>query len=416
MKGELCAEGIPLKTLARKYGTPLYVYSAGAFSSRFQELKKGLSSLDHLICFAVKANSNLAILKHLAKEGAGMDLVSGGELYRALEAGVSPKKIVFSGVGKSADEMAVALRAGIHSFNVESSSELVLLDRVARKLKKKAPVAIRFNPDVDPKTHPHISTGLKQNKFGIEKSEVLAIAGSIQMLRQIEFKGISIHIGSQLTSLAPLDQAYERTRELIEKLNRILPEPLSFVDLGGGLGITYKDEKPPEASAYCKLILKHFGPKNRTAPPLRVLIEPGRSIAGNSGVLVSQVLHRKENAGKDFLIVDAAMNDLMRPALYDGFHDILPLEQKLNRGKKTKIDVVGPVCESTDCLAGDRRLSNELKSGDLIALMSAGAYGFSMANNYNSRPKPAEILVKNKNARVIRKREIYADLIRGERF
>ena len=411
----LSTDHVTLSEIAKKTGTPVYVYSAAALLKPLKELQQGLAGIDHLVCFAVKSNSNIAVLKLLASHGAGMDLVSGGELFRAEKAGVSADKIVFSGVGKTRQEMATALNAGIFSFNVESLAELHTLSKVAVACKKLARVALRFNPDIDAKTHPYISTGLKKNKFGMTEKEILKIARSAaegsKNFSGILFEGISIHIGSQILTLAPLDQAFTRLRKLVDRLAEILPQPLTFVDLGGGVGISYqKKEKAPSLKKYCALILKHFA-----ASGLKVLIEPGRTISGNAGVLVSEVLFRKSHDKKDFLIIDAGMNDLVRPALYDSYHDVVPVE-KTARANLRKVDIVGPVCESSDCFAVDRLLPASLAAGDLVAILSAGAYGLSMSSNYNTRPKPPEVLVQDGKFRVIKKREDYDDLIRGELF
>ncbi len=416
---ELGASGVPLRRIAEQVGTPVYVYSSEAFLKPLRALQDGLKGIDHVVCFAVKSNSNLAILKMLSQAGAGMDLVSGGELFRAGLAGVPGSRIVFSGVGKTREEMQQALAyengRGIFSFNVESVAELRLLSEVASAAGRTAPVALRFNPDVNAKTHPYISTGLKKNKFGVRKSEILEIAKNISRYPGIEFRGISVHIGSQLLSLSPLNDAFKLARGLMDELNRVLPKPLSFVDLGGGIGITYKNEKAPDIAAYCKIVLKHFGPTARLAHPIRVLLEPGRVISGNSGALVSRVLYRKERKEKDFLVVDAAMNDLMRPSLYGSYHEIVPVRRPKG-GAKKKADVVGPVCETGDCFATDRPLPRKLDSGDLVAILSSGAYGFTMASNYNSRPRPAEVLVERGSFRVIRNRETLDDLVRGEQL
>ena len=413
-KKTLSTGGIPLVDIADQFGTPVYVYSADAFLTPLRELQKGLKDVDHLICFAVKSNSNLAVLKMLSEAGAGMDLVSGGELYRASLAGVPSDKIVFSGVGKTPGEMIEALERGIFSFNVESIPELLTLDAVAQKMEVKANVALRFNPDVDAKTHPYISTGLKKNKFGLQKAEILDVAKNIGNYPGIEFKGLSIHIGSQLLSLSPMKDAFTRVLDLIKKLDLILPMPISFVDLGGGVGITYKNEKAPTLKDYCKLIIQFFGPKAGLKHPLKLLIEPGRSLSGNSGVLLTEVLYRKARGTKDFLVVDAAMNDLIRPALYGSYHEIVAVDQAQTKGPKKKTDIVGPVCESSDCFASDRPLSPKLQSGDLMAILSAGAYGFTMSSNYNTRPRPPEVLVREGKVELIRDRENYDDLIRGE--
>ncbi|MCM2280078.1 MAG: diaminopimelate decarboxylase [Oligoflexia bacterium] len=411
----LTVDGVPLPEIAESTGTPVYVYSAEGLLRPFRELKKGLEGLDPLICFAVKSNSNVAILRLLANEGAGMDIVSGGELYRAGIAGVPGRDIVFSGVGKTPGEMARALEygeTGIFSFNVESEPELHMLSAVAQHMGRTAPIALRFNPDVDPKTHPYISTGLKKNKFGLNRKEILEIARDVSRYPGITIRGISIHIGSQLLSLAPLEDAFKRTRALLSELETLLPEPIRFVDLGGGVGITYRNEKTIPIPRYCAMIRKHFGPGARSGRPLKILIEPGRSISGNAGVLLSEVLYRKMRKEKDFLIVDAGMNDLVRPSLYGSFHDIVPVARM--NGVRKKTDVVGPVCESGDCFASERPLPRKLDQGDLVAILSAGAYGFAMAGNYNSRPRAPEVLARNGRFELIRERETYEDLVRGE--
>jgi len=417
-KNVLTSEKVPLNEITKKTGTPVYVYSADAFLKPLQELKKGLKGIDHLICFALKSNSNIAILKLLGDAGAGMDLVSGGELYRANAAKIPAERIVFSGVGKTPEEMKTALefkKKGIYSFNVESVHELDTLSQVASQLKRKARVALRFNPDVDPKTHPYISTGLKKNKFGLNRSEIIQIVQNLKSYPGIDLRGISIHIGSQLLSLSPLDDAFSRLRTLVNSLNSTLAHPLEFVDLGGGVGISYQDEKAPSLQDYCNMIQKHFGPESRMKHPLRVLIEPGRTLSGNSGVLVTQVLYRKDRSQKDFLVVDAAMNDLIRPALYGSFHQVVPVKKTLSK-KLKKTDLVGPVCESADCFASDRDLPENLQQGDLLAILSAGAYGFTMASNYNSRPRPPEVLVQDGQFKIIRERESYEDLVRREKL
>jgi diaminopimelate decarboxylase len=410
---ELSTDGVNLSTIARKTGTPVYVYSANAFLKPLQELQRGLKSIDHLICFAVKSNSNVSILQLLGKAGAGMDLVSGGELYRVTKARIPMKRVVFSGVGKTEKEIATALDGGIFSFNVESLPELKLIDRVARAKKKRAGVALRFNPDVNAKTHPYISTGLKKNKFGMNRQEILALLPELSKLKGVELHGLSIHIGSQLLSLSPLEEAFQRLKELVVEVEKVVSEPLRFLDLGGGLGISYESKKirSPSIRDYCKLVLKHFGKKTAFSSK-KIVLEPGRLLSGNSGVLVSEVLFRKKRGPKDFLIIDAAMNDLIRPALYGSFHDLIPVKKTSGPTKLT--DIVGPVCETSDCFATDRKISSGLQSGDLIAILSSGAYGFSMASNYNSRPRPPEVLIQNGKIKIIRKRETYQDLIRGE--
>ena len=407
--GELKVDGVSLSEIAKKNGTPVYVYSAQAFLKPLQDLQRGLRGLDHLICFAVKSNSNISILKMLGRAGAGMDLVSGGELFRVRKAGVPGGLIVFSGVGKTEEEIETALENKIFSFNVESLPELRLINRVALRKKTHARVALRFNPDVNAKTHPYISTGLKKNKFGLNRKEIIAALPEILKLKSITIAGLSIHIGSQLLSLKPLEASFMKLKDLAREIEPKLHKPLEFFDLGGGVGISYEIEKAksPSISDYCALIQKHFSSGSK-----KIVLEPGRLIAGNSGVLISEVLFRKKRTSKDFLIIDAAMNDLLRPALYGSFHDMLPVKKV---GGSTRLtDIVGPVCETSDCFASDRKISSKLDSGDFIAILSSGAYGFSMASNYNSRPRPPEVLVQNGRTKVIRKRETYQDLVRGE--
>jgi diaminopimelate decarboxylase len=415
VNGNLAAEGVSVEKVADAVGTPVYIYSAKAFLSPLRELQAELRGMEYLICFAAKSNSNIAILKLLRDAGAGVDLVSGGELHRAGIAGFPADRVVFSGVGKTPGEMARALEydgSGIFSFNVESVAELEVLNAVAAELGRKAPVALRFNPDVDAKTHPYISTGLKKNKFGLERSEILAIAGDLGRFPHISLQGISIHIGSQLLSLSPLRDAFGRLAKLVRQINAITGKELKFVDLGGGIGISYGKEKSPDLRRYGALIRKHFGPGSGN--PIKVVLEPGRSISGNSGILVSEVLYRKERRNKDFLVIDAAMNDLMRPSLYGSYHEIVPVKQAKTRLKKRRMDIVGPICETADCFGTDRALPSTLNRGDLVAILSAGAYGFSMSSNYNARPRPPEVLVQEGGFKVIRDRENYDDLVRGE--
>ncbi|MBI2712568.1 MAG: diaminopimelate decarboxylase [Bdellovibrio sp.] len=416
-KQVLTCEGVSLKTIAEKVGTPTYVYSAGSFLNSYRKLDQGLSGLSHQICFAMKSNSNLSILRLLASQGSGLDVVSGGELYRAQKAGVAGERIVFSGVGKTVQEMREGLSyggKGIFSFNVESLPELTTLNQVASQMKTKARVALRFNPDVDPKTHPYISTGIKKNKFGMNRKEILEVLKNLDRFPAIEIKGISIHIGSQLLSLSPLADAFDRLASLVDFSSEKFGLNLEFLDLGGGLGISYGPEKSVPVSKYCELIQKKFGKKSKYQGRFKIVLEPGRQIAGNSGVLLTQVLYRKERKSQDFLIVDGGMNDLIRPALYSSHHEIVPVQQELLKGPKKKARVVGPVCESSDFFAKDRPLPLRLKEGDLLAVLSAGAYGFSMAGQYNSRPLVAEVLVQDGKFEVIRTRNSYTDLIQGE--
>lgn len=411
---ELSTEGVPLEKLAREFGTPLYVYSREAFLRPLRTLQQGLEEIRPLVCFAVKANSNLSVLRLLQEEGAGMDLVSLGEMKRAILAGTPVGRIVFSGVGKSDAEIEEALKHSIHSFNVESTAELARLSELAQKKGKVAPVALRFNPDVNPKTHPYISTGLKRNKFGLNRKEIVAIARSANEYPGVSLRGLSIHIGSQILSLSPFDEAFRKLTDLAIELDELLSEPLEFLDLGGGLGITYGREKPPTIENYCKTVLKHFGRKSRLYGRYRILLEPGRTLAGNAGVLLTRVLYRKKRDKKDFLVVDAAMNDLLRPSLYGSHHGIVALQERIEKAKRIRTDVVGPVCESSDCFASDRLLSSKLDSGDYVAILSAGAYGMSMSSSYNTRNRPAEVLVSKGVYRLIRKRETFEDQVRLE--
>ncbi|MBC7384916.1 MAG: diaminopimelate decarboxylase [Cryobacterium sp.] len=413
-RGTFSAEKVSLSKLAEEFGTPLYVYSKAAFSEPFNQLTQALGDVPHLLCFAVKANSNLSVLAHLAKIGAGMDLVSSGELKRALRAGSASSKIVFSGVGKTRSEIEEALAASIFSFNVESISELSLLSECAMAVGKTARVALRFNPDVDAQTHPYISTGLKENKFGLDRSEILKIGSQKAKYPGVEISGLSIHIGSQILSLSPFEDAFIKTKRMAAELEKKLGHPLSFLDLGGGVGITYDREKPPTIAAYAKLITKHFGSKSDLKSRYRILLEPGRMFAGNAGVLLSRVLHRKPRKGKDFVIVDAGMNDLARPALYGSYHGILPVEKSRGLGKQSKCDIVGPVCESSDCFAKSRKFPDRLRAGDLIAFLSTGAYGMTMASEYNTRSRPAEILVDQGHYELVRRRETFEEMIDAE--
>lgn len=411
--GVLNADGVSLRKIAEEHGTPTYVYSAEGFLAPLRALQKGLNGLDTLVCFAMKSNSNLSVLKLLADAGAGTDLVSGGELFRAKRAGVPSERIVFSGVGKTVREIREALLQKIYSFNVESEAELQRISETAAAMGTVAPVALRFNPDVDAKTHPYISTGLKKNKFGLERAEILKIARNSDRYPGIAIHGLSIHIGSQLLALSPLGDSFQRIKSLAQEVEKLLGHSLRFLDLGGGVGITYKSERPPEISKYCALIQKHFGKKSDVREKYRILLEPGRLISGNAGVLLSRVLYRKTRKSKDFLIIDAAMNDLLRPSLYGSYHAIVPVEK--SRSSKTRTtDVVGPVCESSDCFVSDVKLPAALGSEDLVAILSSGAYGSSMSSNYNSRPRAAEVLIRDGKVEVVRQRETYEDLIRGE--
>jgi len=403
--GQLYCEEVPVSKIAGEVGTPLYLYSHATLRQHFRAFDGAFSDVPHLTCFAMKSNSNLAILRLFALEGGGADIVSGGELYRALRAGVEPKKIVYSGVGKTVEDMEYALRSEILMFNVESTQEIMLLNEIAGRLGKKAPIAIRVNPDVDPETHPYISTGLKENKFGIDIGKALEDYTLAAGLRNLRVAGVSCHIGSQLTRVSPFVDALQKLKVLIGKL-RDSGIAVEYLDLGGGLGITYNKEEPPHPREYAEALKKELDEKD-----LIVVLEPGRVITGNAGILVTKVLYVKSTPEKKFVIVDAAMNDLIRPSLYGSFHGIEPV--KLSEKQRVKADVVGPICESTDFLAKDREMV-AFETGDLVAVMSAGAYGFSMSSNYNSRPRAAEVLGKGDRYYVIRARENYEDLVRGE--
>jgi diaminopimelate decarboxylase len=404
-KDNLHVEGVSLSKIIKQVGSPTYVYSYGALRSHFAEYQKAFTGLRHLICYSMKCNSNLAILRAFTQLGSGIDIVSQGELFRALQAGASPKKIVFSGVGKTEAEMAFALKKNILMFNVESEDELEALERVARKLHKTAPVALRVNPNIDPKTHPYITTGMKKSKFGIQYEDALTVYRHARRLKHLKIIGIDCHIGSQLTEVDPFVDALQRVLRLVDRLGADGTR-IQYLDLGGGLGIRYKQETPPTPQQYARALRRELRDRDFT-----LIFEPGRSLMGNAGILLTQVLYTKDRDHKRFLIVDAAMNDLIRPAFYQSFHEILPV--KRSKRPLEKVDVVGPVCESGDFLATDRRLPR-MKSGEAMAVMSAGAYGFSMASNYNTRPKACEVLVKGNRFFVIRRRETYPDLVRGE--
>ncbi len=408
--GELHAENIALSHIAREFNTPCYVYSKAALTQAFTDFKAGLAGTNHLVCFAVKANPNIAILNVFAKLGAGFDIVSGGELARVLAAGGDPQKIVFSGVGKTADEMRAALNAGIFCFNVESRSELTRLNNVAGEMGKIAPVSLRVNPNVDAKTHPYISTGLKNNKFGVAFEDAISVYEQAAAMPNIAVHGVDCHIGSQITELAPFIEALDLILGLVDALET-RGIKISHIDVGGGIGITYSDETPPEFTAYAKAILEKINARN-----VKLLFEPGRALVGNAGVLLTKVEYLKPSEAKNFAIVDAAMNDLMRPALYDAYHDIQAVNPRENTdaGEVSTYEIVGPVCESGDFLGHDRKLN--LKEGDLLAIMSAGAYGMSMASNYNTRGRTVEIMVDGDKAFVIRQREKIADLFALEQL
>ena len=404
----LHCENVPLPRIAEEVGTPCYVYSHATLTHHFIVFDGAFDTVDHLTCFAVKANSNIAILSLLGSMGAGMDIVSGGELYRAIKAGISPKKIVYSGVGKSVQEIDYALSEGILMFNIESFEELELINERAKNLGVKAPIALRVNPDVDPQTHPYISTGMKKNKFGIDMKLALDAYTRASELDHVEIVGVDCHIGSQLTDTAPFVEAIGKIKELVHEL-RQRNIGIRYVDIGGGLGITYDQEKPPHPTEYAEAVLREM-----RGLECQFILEPGRVIVGNAGILLTKVLYNKKSPLKHFVIVDAGMNDLIRPSLYDAFHAILPVHRDPSRGTEV-VDVVGPICESGDFLARGRSLQIQ-SSGDLLAVMSAGAYGFSMSSNYNSRPRAAEVLVRDDRYEVIRERETWEDLIRLERI
>ncbi len=404
----LFCEDIPLERLAKEQGTPCYLYSHATLTRHFHAFDRAFSSVPHLIAFAMKANSNLAILRLMASQGSGADIVSGGELFRALQAGIAPSKIVFAGVGKSYEEIAYALDSDILLFNVESSAELQVINEVARGKRKHARVALRVNPDIDPNTHPYISTGLKKSKFGIGADRAVEEFTKAVSLSNIQVIGVHAHIGSQLIQLSPFVESLKKVLVLIETL-KAQGIPIRYLNIGGGLGITYSNETPPHPQEFAEAIT----PLLKEAQ-CEIILEPGRVIVGNAGILLTRVLYRKETGTKTFAIVDAAMNDLLRPSLYQAHHDILPVHQVPNASEEV-FDVVGPICESGDFLAQNRTLPS-VKAGDLLAVMSAGAYGFTMASNYNSRPRVSEILVKGGESFVIRERETFEDLIRGERI
>jgi len=417
--GSLQCEGVNLNNLADQYGTPLYVYSKATILDHYRRLSDGMGELDCEVCYATKANSNLAVLNLLAEEGAGFDIVSGGELFRIEKAGGDPAKCTFAGVGKTRAEIELGLEKGIYSFNVESEAEVALINVIAGEMGKKAPVAFRVNPNVDAKTHKYISTGKSENKFGVDFSVIREAYERAAALPNIEVRGLQMHIGSQLTSSNPFVEAVEKVAPLVEELKE--KYGIEFFSIGGGIGIVYedtlasgdsawwdkRDEKPltiEEYSARLVPLLKPLG--------LKIIMEPGRFMVGNAGVLLTEVLYEKRGSAKTFQIIDAAMNDLIRPALYEGHHDIVPVREPVD-GTTEAVDIVGPVCESGDFFAQNRELP-PLDSGDRIALLSAGAYGFVMASNYNTRPMPAEILVDGNVAHVIRERQSLDDLIAGE--
>ena len=406
-RGErLCAEAVPLDRVAETFGTPCYVYSRAALEAAFHAYERALARRDHLICYAVKANSSLAVLNLLARLGSGFDVVSGGELERVIAAGGDPRKTVFSGVGKSADEMRAALAAGILCFNVESESELMRLDRIAGERGKTAPVSLRVNPDVDAHTHPYIATGLKESKFGVAYEDALPLYRTAAASPNLRVVGIDCHISSQITETAPFVAALQKLLDLVDRLaaERI---DVAHIDVGGGLGIRYRDETPPPVADYVHALTARLGDHRQ-----KILLEPGRSLTGNAGILLARVEYLKHGAHRNFAILDAAMNDLIRPALYEAWHDIQPVQP--GRAPARRYEVVGPVCESGDFLGRARELS--VAEGDLVAIMSAGAYGMTMSSNYNTRPRAAEVMVSGNEMHLIRARESVAQLIALERL
>jgi diaminopimelate decarboxylase len=401
----LCCEDVSIQEISAKVGTPFYLYSYATLKRHFQVFNAAFEGVSKLICFSAKANTNLAVLKIFSDMGCGLDIVSGGELYRGLKAGFSPDRIVYSGVGKRVDEIDYALKTGILMFNVESPVELELINRRAGELKKRAPVAIRVNPDVDPKTHPYISTGLKKNKFGINTEAAIESYRMADSFDHVDVVGIDCHIGSQITETKPFESALISLKTLINDLKQEGTD-IKYLDMGGGLGITYADETPPPLSEYAGTITQQL-----KGMDIQLILEPGRVLVGNAGILVTKVLYRKSGEEKKFVIVDAGMNDLLRPTLYNAFHAIEPV---VNSKKNLIVaDVVGPICESSDFLAVDRSIC-DVESGDLVAVMSAGAYGYVMSSNYCSRPRVAEVMVKDDHFHVIKTRENYEDLVRGE--
>ena len=420
-QGQLFAENVPLQSLAEKYGTPLYVYSKSTITGHYTRLDAALAKLDHLICFAVKANSNLSVLNTIAKLGGGFDIVSAGELYRVIKAGGDPAKCTFAGVGKTRDEIEYALKQGIYCFNAESEAELHYINQVAGELGMQAPVAVRVNPNVDAKTHAKITTGKSENKFGIDFDQIIDVYARVAAdCPNLIIKGLQMHIGSQLTNVDPFLEAVQKVIPLVTQVKKSYG--IEFFSIGGGIGINYKQSldsgdsawwqenaevHPLTIQAYAEAVVPHLEPLG-----LRILCEPGRFMVGNAGVMLTKVLYEKRGSAKIFKIVDAGMNDLIRPTLYEGWHQIAPLKQPANAAVE-KVDVVGPICESGDFLAQNRELPL-VKEGEYLAVLSAGAYGFTMASNYNTRPMPAEIMVDDDKATVVRERQTLEDVLKGE--
>jgi len=404
-EGTLYAESVALPAVAARFGTPCFVYSRAALEAAYRAFDQALSGRDHLICYAMKANSNLAVLDVFARLGSGFDIVSGGELARALAAGADPGRIVFSGVGKTEAEIRTALEAGILCFNVESAAELARVARIAEGLGARAPVSLRVNPDVDPRTHPYISTGLKENKFGVAYTDALKLYRDAWASPHLDVAGLDFHIGSQLTDVAPFVDAFDRVLDLVDSLDREGIR-LRHLDIGGGLGIRYQTEQPPRVADYVRAMLARLGER-----PHKVLLEPGRALVGNAGLLLARVEYLKPGEHRNFAIVDAAMNDLMRPALYDAWHEIIQVVQRSTPPRR--YDVVGPVCESGDFIGRERDLA--IEEGDLLAVLSAGAYGMSMSSNYNTRPRAAEVMVDGGEMHLVRAREPLESLYAAER-
>jgi len=404
---DLFCEDVDIKEIARKVGTPFYLYSHATLKGHFEAFDKSFEDVPHIVCYSVKANSNLAVLKLFQSMGSGADIVSGGELYRALKSGIDPARIVYSGVGKRVDELEYALRENILMFNVESHQELELIDQIAYREKKKARISLRVNPDVDPKTHPYISTGMKKNKFGIPVVQAIEEYMFAKELKNIEIVGVDCHIGSQLTEIQPFVDAVKKVKQLVLAL-RENGIDIRYLDLGGGLGIRYSDENVPHPKEYARAIMDEVKGLGVT-----LVFEPGRVVAGNAGILVTKVLYTKQGEEKNFIIADAAMNDLARPSLYGSYQDVIPV--KRDTRSYAIADLVGPVCESGDFIAKDREMP-QFEQGDLVAVLSAGAYGFSMSSNYNSRTRPPEVMVREKDFEVVREKEGYDDIVRGERI
>ena len=405
--GELYCERVPVKSIANRVGTPFYVYSSNTLVNHFQAFDSAFSGVPRIICYALKSNSNGAVLRLLGREGAGADIVSGGELFRALRAGIDPKKIVYAGVGKRRDEIEYALKVDILMFNVESGDELQAINHAAGEMRTVAKIALRVNPDIDPGTHAYISTGLKENKFGIPIEQALEYYQTAKALPNIEVIGVHHHIGSQITEVQPFVDALDKVAGFVKEL-RAAGMSIRYIDIGGGLGITYRDETPPHPRELAAAI------QSRIPPDCTLVLEPGRAIVGNAGILVTSAVYRKDSGEKRFLVVDAGMNDLIRPSLYEAYHEIKPVIEPVSPDKAV-FDVVGPICESGDFLAKDREMPI-VKNGELLAVMSAGAYGFSMSSNYNSRPRAAEVMVRGNDYYVVRERETYSELIKGEKI